>query len=357
MIMLHIVKHKAESRHIKYFLVIFFAFAVMAISTQLQGRETTDIFGKKVLVPDNPRKVYGATIPATYMLYAVDPLMLAGLNVPIRERENKYIQKRMQELPVLGGWFGQGGLPNLEMILKVNPEIIVISVHNPLMNDKIKRAFKTMPIPVLKIDIDSLSDYPEAFVSLGRVLNRDARAQALAGYAHTTLSEMITLSESIPAEKKVSVYYAEGLDGLSTECNLSEHAELINLAGGRNVHECRSRDAYGMEKISFEKLMLYDPDVILVMENLFYDKVFSDPLWRRLRAVRNKKVYLIPGQPFNWFDRPPSFMRLLGVKWLANLLYPKHYSINMVKETKMFFKLFLGVELKQQEARNILQQP
>jgi len=31
MIMLHIVKHKAESRHIKYFLVIFFAFAVMAI--------------------------------------------------------------------------------------------------------------------------------------------------------------------------------------------------------------------------------------------------------------------------------------------------------------------------------------
>jgi iron complex transport system substrate-binding protein len=103
--------------------------------------------------------------------------------------------------------------------------------------------------------------------------------------------------------------------------------------------------------------MLYDPDVILVMENLFYDRVFSDPLWRRLRAVRNKKVYLIPGQPFNWFDRPPSFMRLLGVKWLANLLYPKHYSINMVKETKMFFKLFLGVELKQQEARNILQQP
>ena len=68
MIMLHIVKHKAESRHIKYFLVIFFAFAVMAISTQLQGRETTDIFGKKVLVPDNPRKVYGATIHAKYML-------------------------------------------------------------------------------------------------------------------------------------------------------------------------------------------------------------------------------------------------------------------------------------------------
>ena len=174
-------------------------------------------------------------------------------------------------------------------------------------------------VRILKIDIDSLSDYPEAFVRLGRVLNREARAQALAGYARTTLSEMITLSESIPAEKKVSVYYAEGLDGLSTECNLSEHAELINLAGGRNVHECRSRDAYGMEKISFEKLMLYDPDVILVMENLFYDRVFSDPLWRRLRAVRNKKVYLIPGQPFNWFD-PVSYTHLRAHETVLDLV-------------------------------------
>ncbi len=60
----------------------------------------------------------------------------------------------------------------------------------------------------------------------------------------------------------------------------------------------------GMEKISFEQVMLYNPDVILVMENVFYKEVFSDPRWQRIKAVKNKKVYLIPNQPFNWFDRP-----------------------------------------------------
>jgi len=102
--------------------------------------------------------------------------------------------------------------------------------------------------------------------------------------------------------------------------------------------------------------MLHNPDVILVMENVFYKSVFSDPRWQRIKAVKNKKVYLIPNQPFNWFDRPPSFMRLLGAKWLANILYPERYHANMVKETQEFFKLFLGIDLNAREAKAVLRQ-
>jgi len=112
---------------------------------------------------------------------------------------------------------------------------------------------------------------------------------------------------------------------------------------------------YGMEKISFEQVMLYNPDVILVFEDAFYRAVFADSRWQRINAVRDKRVYLIPRQPFNWFDRPPSFMRLLGAKWLANLLYPERYRANIAKETQRFFRLFLGVNLTAEEARNLVQ--
>ena len=110
----------------------------------------------------------------------------------------------------------------------------------------------------------------------------------------------------------------------------------------------------GMEKISFEQVMLYNPDVILVMENVFYKGVFSDPRWQQIKAVKNKKVYLIPNQPFNWFDRPPSFMRLLGVKWLANALYPEVFHDDMVKETKAFYKLFLQKDIDDATAQALL---
>jgi len=46
----------------------------------------------------------------------------------------------------------------------------------------------------------------------------------------------------------VSVYYAEGTDGLATERETSVHAELIGLAGGRNVHKGEALDHMGMQK-------------------------------------------------------------------------------------------------------------
>jgi iron complex transport system substrate-binding protein len=47
-------------------------------------------------------------------------------------------------------------------------------------------------------------------------------------------------------------------------------------------------------------------------------------------------------------------MRLLGVKWVANHLYPDRRRVDMVKETRHFFKLFLGVDLTAEEAKKLL---
>jgi len=337
------------------FAFFVFFFIITALTVQSHGREIIDMFGRKFQIPDCPKRVYGTSPPVTYMLYAIDPAMIAGLNSPLRASERRYLSNHMQELPVLGGWFGQGNTPNLEMILKVNPEIVITSKHNSATDDRIDKTMKTMPMPVVNVTLNTLSDYPGAFLYLGQVLGRRARAEELASYARKMLSEMAVLAASIPAQKRALVYYAEGVDGLSTECDLSQHSELISLVGGQNVHRCQAGNHYGMEKITFEQLMLYNPEVILVLEKTFYEKVFSDPRWQLIKAVRNKRVYLIPNQPFNWFDRPPSFMRLLGAKWLANILYPKSYHINIVKETQQFYKLFLGVNLTIEEAERLVQ--
>jgi iron complex transport system substrate-binding protein len=82
--------------------------------------------------------------------------------------------------------------------------------------------------------------------------------------------------------------------------------------------------------------------------------VFTDPRWRKVRAVRQKRVYLIPDQPTNWFDRPPSFMRFIGLKWVMNLLYPNEYRIDIVKESRYFYRLFLGVDVSDEEMGKII---
>lgn len=334
-----------------------FFIIVLASTEQLQGREITDMFGRKFSFPDTPRKVYSASPPMTNLLYAIDPAMLAGLTVPIREYEKRYLRKEILSLPLLGGWYGQANTPNIEMILKVRPEVIVVQKFGSAFNSRTNEIIlKTVPSPVVAVNLTNVYDYPEAINYLGSLLGRERRAKELAAYAQKAISDIKVFTAGIDKEKKVSVYYAEGVDGLNTDCDASMHTELINLAGGRNVHRCAARDLFGMEKISIEQVMLYDPDVILVFEKAFYRKVFNDRRWRRLRAVRNKHVYLIPNQPFNWFDRPPSFMRLLGVKWVASLLYSDRYRLDMVKETQRFFKLFLGVDLTADEAKKLMYQ-
>jgi iron complex transport system substrate-binding protein len=47
-------------------------------------------------------------------------------------------------------------------------------------------------------------------------------------------------------------------------------------------------------------------------------------------------------------------MRLLGIKWLLNVLHPDRYHIDMVEETRAFYHLFLGVDLSEKDAREIL---
>lgn len=319
------------------------------------GREVVDMAGRKVELPEILKKVYGASPPITNLLYAMDPACIAGSNYPFRPEEARWLRAMPPDLPVLGGWFGQGRTPNQEALLKVRPDVMVVWMWTSHMaNQKIAETADKLGLPYVYVRMDQVADYVESFRFMGKLLGKEERGNALSDYARKTLEEVSPIVTSIPRDKRVSVYYAEAPDGLSTECDKSMHTELIELSGGRNVYSCAPKDDFGMERISLEQVMLEDPEVILVQEKDFFDQVSSDPRWQGIRAVKNKKVYLIPRGPFNWFDRPPSFMRLLGVKWLVNILYPDRYPIDIEKETKDFYHLFLGLDLDDKAVREVL---
>jgi iron complex transport system substrate-binding protein len=160
--------------------------------------------------------------------------------------------------------------------------------------------------------------------------------------------------DRVPPAKRPSVYYAEGVDDLSTECNDSIHVELLKIAGDKDVHRCHTSSHMGMEKVSLEQVMMYTPDIIVAQEKTFYDSVTKDQRWQNVKAAKEGRVYLIPRAPYNWFDRPPSFMRIMGLNWLMYNLYPSEYRIDVVKEAREFYKLFLGVDLPNEEIERVI---
>ena len=67
-----------------------------------------------------------------------------------------------------------------------------------------------------------------------------------------------------------------------------------------------------------------------------------------------KRAEFALSQLDDWFDRPPSFMRLLGLQWVMSLLYPEHYEDDLIDETLSFFKTFLNISIEPADAKHLL---
>ncbi|ABK99093.1 ABC transporter substrate-binding protein [Pelobacter propionicus] len=331
---------------------------LITLASTVSARTITDMSGRRVSIPDRINRAVALSPPATYLLFCIAPELVCGINFPLPGNEKFYTVERFKKLPVIGGMVGEGRTLNLEVLLKVKPDVAFLWDRRvggtAAFNEQYIRSLSKLGIPTVAVRLDTLEDYPAALLFMGDVLGRRERAARLNRYAVTATAKVKRSLAGLPESKRVRVYYAEGVDGLATEGESSMHTELIPLSGGRNVCRMKPTSLNGQERISMEQLLLYDPDVILVKEQICFQRIWKDPRWKRLRAVRNKRVYLVPHVPFNWFDRPPSYMRLLGIQWLTNLLHPDRYPMDMVRETKAFYRLFVGLELSDREAREVL---
>ncbi|NTV11497.1 MAG: ABC transporter substrate-binding protein, partial [Zoogloea sp.] len=191
------------------------------------------------------------------------------------------------------------------------------------------------------------------------VLERREQAKVLVDFVATHIDPIREKARAIPEARRVRVYYAEGPDGLSTDPAGSSHTQVLDYVGGINVARVASLPDEGMSTVSLEQLYMWQPGLILVWtpaaEQLTTWHAINDSaLWQRLEAVRGGHVVQIPWLPFSWFDRPPGSNRLLGVLWLARLLYPDEFRFDLVALTREYFRKFYHAEISAADARRLL---
>ena len=105
-------------------------------------------------------------------------------------------------------------------------------------------------------------------------------------------------------------------------------------------HHADARRQGGMVTVSAEQVLAWDPDVIITIESAFAASVRSDPVWAPIKAVKTSRVYLSPKLPFGWVDFPPSVNRLIGLWWLAKILYPDQFPEDLRPLTREFYQRF-----------------
>ncbi|MDD5406273.1 MAG: ABC transporter substrate-binding protein [Sulfurovaceae bacterium] len=315
-----------------------FIFLITIFLGYAQARTIVDDYGRSVSVPEKITKIYAASPPLTMSVIAFDPALVAAINSPFSDQQKPYVGIAAS-LPIAGGFFGQGNTPNYEILAAAKPDVIIMWGKATGSEDQLKK-FMALNIPVLMIHNESINDLVGQFRLYGKLTGNTKRANELISYTKETLNLVQSLQGKLDKRKDVRYYFAEGLDGLSSECDGSFHLEPFKYAGAKNAINCRMSSNYGMEKISLETIMMADPDVIVAMEPPFAASVRANPQWKTLRAVKSGHVLSVPSIPFNYITRPPSFMRLLGIRWLIHSFYPDILKGSLDNETKRFEKLF-----------------
>ncbi|AGA69686.1 ABC-type Fe3+-hydroxamate transport system, periplasmic component [Desulfitobacterium dichloroeliminans LMG P-21439] len=204
--------------------------------------------------------------------------------------------------------------PNMEQILQLNPDLVVMGMHD----EKLVSAIRSLKLPVVQLNPQSIAVTYQAIEKLGYLTNTQEQAQEL---VQVMKEKELTIADKISSLKdseRVNVWI-EVDPGLFTAGEGTFLNELIVKAGGINI----AHDVKDWAQYSEEQIIAKNPQVILetysyYMENV-KDTILARPAWQSLDAIKNARVYTLDS---DMVTRPGP--RIIdGLASIAQTLYPE----------------------------------
>ena len=309
------------------------------LAAPADAKSFTDSGGRVVDLPDKVAHVWPAGPPAESLIYILAPEKLVGWTHRISPDAAAFMSNNYGALPVIGRLTGRGNTANLEAVVAAAPDLILdVGTVGPTYVSLADRVQTQTHTPYVLIG-GSLADTPTLLRNAGAVLGVPDRAEILARYAQDALTDIQKRIATVPAAERPKAYMARGPRGLETDVHGSVNAEALEFLGVQNV-VASGMSAGNLADVSMEQVLAWQPDVIVTNDRNFIQTVWDDPQWKGVKSVKDKRVYLEPLLPFGWVDEPPGPNRIIGIRWLAKLLYPRLFPEDLRAETKRFYELF-----------------
>lgn len=321
-------------------------------SERSETRIFTDSTGRNVEIPSQIDKIALSGPLSQIVLFALCPEKLVGIASEWDASAEKYLDTAYYNLPVIGQLYGTKGELNLETLLSSGAQI-VIDVGEPkssIVEDMDALQAQTgLPFVHVTMTTDTIGD---AYRMLGDLLGKEEKAEELASYSERIYSRTLEIADNV---KKVNLLYVTGEEGHNVVAYDSFHSEVIDLLGNNlAVVEEPSSKGTGNE-VGMEQIMTWNPDVIIFSDQSIYGTVADDPAWQSITALRNGDYYEVPFGPYNWIGFPPSVQRLLGMMWMAKLLYPEATeAYDLYEDVKEYYSLFYHCELTYEQYEELM---
>jgi iron complex transport system substrate-binding protein len=306
--------------------------------------EIVDSLARRVTVPGTVDRIISLEPEVTRIIVALGAgEKLVGIDFFLRYHDHLFplVFPQGDRLPVVSN---QGQDLHYEEALRLRPDVIFTSPSESRAAEAIE---KKMRAPVAALASMGRFDGLLAEIeTLGRIVGREDRAAGLVSYLKARLEEAGRPFAAAGSAAGPSVYLSFWGSLVRTPVSY----EPVEAAGGRNVASGALPDHLGTAAltISLEKLLVWDPDVILIQGNYLpserqvtVEGVLRDPRLASLRAVRTGRVHYTFGFWY-WWD--PALV-LVETLHLARLFYPAGApSGDLVRTGDEIFKEIYGTE-------------
>jgi iron complex transport system substrate-binding protein len=281
----------------------FWLLVVLLVGLPVHAGTLVDMVGRKLTLHRPPRRIVSLAPSLTEILYALET---GDAVVGVTDFAN--YPPEVKTKPSVGG----GINPNLEMILALEPDLIVISADANRWDTLAQ--LEQLHMPVYGVKPVGVEGVLTSIEKIGEVVGRPHEAERVIAEMRR---RMAAVSRKVKNRPRPKVLYAVWIDPLIVAGRGTVLDDLIRMAGGVNV----VREP-GFPRYSVEEVFVHAPDMILLAldggtpgDREVLHRVSG---WKEMRAVREGAVRVVDA---NLMNRPgPRIVD--GLELLAGLFHP-----------------------------------
>lgn len=342
---------KAVSLSVAFFLAFLFV-AGPGEACAAEMRLITGLDGVKVEIPATPKRIACFYLPAYDKIVMLSKGSRIGL-MPGKPTTWAYrFYPELKDIPTAPF----SVVPDVERLLKLKIDLVFYPKGHVNI-DKVTEAGIPAVCPFNdKFMPSTMAEYTSEFekqvLFFGDILGPDARVRAekYCRYLEGITARISAITSKIPESHKPRVYYGKMADLYSTQGNNTIMRWYTELAGG--IYLPKKLEKY-FAVVNMEKIVAWDPDIILLGMNGSFDSATTNATFRELRAAKSGRVYKVPAGIFYW-DMTSCETALLPL-FLAKKFHPALFKDwDIIREMRKFYAEIYGITLTEQDAERIL---
>lgn len=277
-----------------------------------------DSDGKKVKLTKNPKRTIICYTSLVGLWHYVGG---NAIGIPTSRGKDRFPEKLRKTERI-----GTFSSLNLEKIISMKPDLVLLYAHvrSQRSAQDILRANGTESI---LLDYRNYEDFLKILDLFARLNDKGKQVKSLAFPVLTEINSTIKKASKLKGPRFLSLMLSR--KGINAETSQANTACMAVLLGGKNiVPEKGVPQNMSRVKFSLEKIMMEDPELILITTMGDFDELTSkmkenfvkNPIWSSLRAVKSNRVYFLPSNLFLYRanERYSDAFRIL-----AKAMYPK----------------------------------